>query len=226
MFPTTVIGKDESWHCDDCGGYLTDNWAVNAVSEGKTLGVYPSRLVGGITYGGTNNCPKDDTHLTAPPSEMVPAGLTIGVCSKCHAWWFPGNELFTFATASKAKNDYVHLWKKSELNTYVYPAFAVLIISGLLAGGVYFVQRQQRVMVSAQNPVSDLSFIYVGDNAVDVRFVSKLAPGIIEVWKGDARLSLVSPQIEDGFYVARISNLSRGSYKLKIFGQEYPFSVN
>lgn len=224
METLSVLGMDESFRCPNCGGFWVQNWVVNALSEGKPA--QPTPMEGKPAVGGTNSCPTDGWILNSPPREVVPEGFVAGVCNACRNWWLPGNSLFTYADAAKAKKSYENQWHKDVWKKTAFPALVMLLAIGAVTGSVVLVRQQQRVKIGAADAIEYLSVVYVVPGGVDIWFkTSTPMPYISYRSVTDLHTYMAPVVIEDGKYVVHLRELAPGDYIYTLFGRDYQFRI-
>ena len=218
--PAEVVGLDESFRCEKCGGVWAANWVVNNLADGKALKIRPGGK--SIVALGKNICPKDGVLLDRPAKGTVPEHIAAGVCRKCGWWWFSGDEVFSFAQAYKKKVDYVRVWQRTEWAVYVWPALGVLIMVVGLTASVNLVRERQQASIMAQAPVMDFVATDAGAGRLQVRFKSSRGLESIDYRRqGGGEWAMATTVREGDFYVVRLEGLEAGVYEVRVSGAEF-----
>lgn len=216
---------DSSLRCEKCKGFWVANWVVNNVAAGKEIkadraGVEP------VFGQGTNRCPVDGTLLLNPPKGSIPDDLAAEKCITCSGWWFPGDELFNFQTAFKAKTNYLKQWKKGDWVSYAWPALVVAFLGVGIIGGVVLVKNRQQATISASIGVNEFVATTVSQGQVEIRFKAEHRIETVEYKRWDEVVyKTATVEIVNGWNLVRISGLSSGEYQMKIMGVIYRFTI-
>ena len=212
----SVVGFDDSLRCVKCGGLWVANWVVNNVADGKTIQVAKSnKLV--QERNGSLTCPIDGNRLSGVSEESVPAGVRVLKCNACGGWWFEGDDIFEFAQAAFVKHEYLLRWKKKDVISLAWPAFALVLMLGGVVGGVYLVRSQQQVTTIASFGIYDLFIVNMGNNEVEIRFKSgQVIEKIGYRISGDINWSYVEVTKNNNEYVVVFTGLQAGDYEFQI----------
>lgn len=222
---SSVLGIDDSWRCDECGGVWVGAWVVNRLADGSGALIIKPNLKS-LMVGGSNRCPVDGVLLGTPPG--VPSGIAAWVCERCHNWWFTGDEIFRFAAGYKSRAGRVVGQKGA--GVFVLPALAVLVLAVGLITSSYLATRPQRIETSARNGIIGFSARDLGKGRVLITFVSEEEVKFIEYKRLPGRGYILYPleaptDKNRRIYEVNLDGLEPGRYEARVGGREYYFEV-
>lgn len=222
----SILGFDDSLRCPKCGGVWAANWVVNNLVAGKEMRIDP--LGAKVDRGdGKSVCPQDGTLLVMPAREAVPEDMVIEKCEVCGGWWFPGDEIFKFKQAFRARQEYVRNWRKSDWMAYAWPALVLALMIAGVGGGVWLVRYRQQAAIQASYGVREFVVIDYGKGQVEIRFKADLPVTQAEYKLRSGKEWHEAPaEPLDGGYVVKLTGLAGGQeYIVRVGGKEWRFTV-
>lgn len=232
LVKTAVVGFDESFRCESCGGVWMTGWVINRIAQVSEEKFVIERKnappAGGGATGGNGTCPTDGSKLFIPGGEELPSQVTIRKCNKCGWWWLPDDQVFELQRAYSLRRDYMQTWNtKPRWQTMVWPAIISLVLTIGLVGGVGLVARRQQASIGATVGISNWSVTYLGGGKALVNFDSGLSVSVLQYKNKSQENWLEVPAICQGSKcTATLTGLTTGEeYRVRVLGKEYTFKV-
>jgi hypothetical protein len=228
LVKTAVVGFDESFRCENCGGTFLTGWVVNRIAQQPEENyVIQRKNIKGV-YGGNNCCPTDSEKLAIAGGDELPSQVVIKKCNKCSWWWFPDDQIFELQSAYLLKREYLQKWHpKVSWQTLVLPALISLFLTIGLVGGVSLVSKQQQINIGATVGIRNWTVTNMGSGVAEVSFKSGLPVAGLQ-YKNNKEANWRESGVEcmDDLCRAQLKNLTEGEqYVVRILGKEYTFKV-
>lgn len=228
MSKAAIVGFDESFRCEACGGVFLTGWVVNRIAQQpeETFVIQRKNISGSV--GGNSCCPTDGIKLGVAGGDELPSEVIIRKCNKCNWWWFPNDQIFELQNAYLLKREYLQKWNpKTKWQTMVWPAIISLFLTVGLVGGVSLVMQQQRVGIGATVGIRNWEVTNMGGGTAQVSFKSGLVVAGLqyknsreEIWR-ESGVDCVGD-----FCKSQLTDLAEGEqYVVRILGKEYSFKV-
>lgn len=217
-----IVGVDNSFRCEKCGGVWVMGWVINQIAEDGQLKIFPKGSTAVQIAGGKMPmCPEDQLVMSGQSGEELPPELPVWKCGKCGWWWLPGDTVFELKAAYDAKREYAKRWKKpSPFKTFALPVIlSVLFIVGLVVGNK---AMQQRSLIKSQAAgIDQLTVMYKESGRAEVKFVSRVNIETIVYRLQDAQQWQMATVVKQGdVSVVEIEGVSPGDSLWLSIGQE------
>lgn len=181
MKKIAVVGIDDSFRCEKCGGVWVEGWVINSMAEGKELRITRYDIRDTIKDVGQLICPEDGSKLgLGSGGGTLPEGIVMYKCYKCRKWWLPGEAIFELADAFAVRKEYMKSWKKkSDLSVFTLPVILTAVL--ILGLGMIIRQVQLRQMLLTQAAVVRSTDVrYLGEGRAEVKMMVNGDLGVVE----------------------------------------------
>lgn len=220
--PTGIVGVDNSFRCEKCGGVRVMGWVINKISEDGLLKISPMKVnMFNESSGNMPVCPEDKLVMVGQSGEELPPEVPVWKCGKCGWWWLPGDTVFELGAAYDVKREYAKRWKKpSPFKTFAMPVvLSVLLFAGLAVGNR--VVRRNNLTRSLDTGVEQLSVRYKAGGRAEVKFTSRVEVGTIVYRIQDDQQWQMAAVVKQGeMSVVELDGVSPGDIVWLSIGQE------